>query len=209
MKRYLIITLSMLFCASVWAQDSFVSKRLESNLTIGAGLFGETGDQARNLFQGAVLRLSYGLDIKLGGNWSVMPGVGTRTQIGNVNRIGSVGGDMEEMSLADFFCQARYHFESPEGKRMVVYIGPQFSYSTLPDTYYIDWDPSHPLAGKEKFERWDVGLQPGIVIQSGKHWQWGIEASVGLRNMLLQYPELDVTGSVHLHNLMFIFGWRF
>ena len=120
----------------------------ESNLMIGAGLFGETGDQARNLFPGAVLRLSYGLDVRVGDKWSVMPGAGIRTQLGNVNMIGSVGGDME-------------------------------------------------------------GMSTGIIFQRGKHWQWGIEASVGLRNMLRQYPGYGISGAVHLHNLMFICGWRF
>ena len=78
-----------------------------------------------------------------------------------------------------------------------------------PDTYYIDWDPSDPRSGKEKFLRWDVALQPGILFQRGKHWQWGVEASVGLRNMLRQYPGYGISGAVHLHNLMLICGWRF
>ena len=92
---------------------------------------------------------------------------------------------------------------------MVIGLGPQFSYMVSPDTYYIDADPNDPRDGKEKFKRWDIGLQPSIVFQSGRHWQWGFEASVGLRNMLRQYPEYSVSGSVHLHNIMFICGWRF
>ena len=95
MKRFFIFVIALLTGAAAWSQ--------ESNLMIGAGLFGETGDQARNLFPGAVLRLSYGLDLRVGGNWSVMPGAGIRTQLGNVNLIGSVGGDMEGMSMADAF----------------------------------------------------------------------------------------------------------
>ena len=175
---------------------------------IGAGLFGETGNRARDLFPGAVLRLSYGLDLQVGDKWSVMPGAGFRAQLGNANRIGYVGGDMEEMSMADVFCQVRYRLDS-EGTRTVLYLGPQVSYMVSPDTYYIDWDPSDPRNLKEKFLRWDVSLQPGIIFQRGKHWQWGFEASVGLRNMLRQYPEYGIGGAVHLHNLMFICGWRF
>ena len=147
---------------------------------IGAGLFGETGNKASNVFPGAVLRMSYGLDVKLGDKWSLMPGAGIRAQLGEVNHIGWVGGDPDGMSMADVFCQARFHFES-NGDNIVVGLGPQFSYMVSPDTYYIDADPNDPRDGKEKFEKWDIGLQPSIVFQSGKHWQWGFEASVGLR----------------------------
>ena len=200
MKRLLLVALTMMAGIAVRAQ--------QGNIMIGAGLFGETGDQARNLFPGAVLRLSYGLDVRVGDKWSVMPGAGIRTQLGNVNMIGSVGGDMEGMSMADFFCQVRCRFGA-ERTRTVLYLGPQISYMVSPDTYYIDWDPNDPRNHKEKFLRWDVGLQPGIIFQRGKHWQWGIEASVGLRNMLRQYPGYGISGAVHLHNLMFICGWRF
>lgn len=62
-------------CISLWSQETSSSpKRLENNIMIGAGLFGETGNQASDVFPGAVLRLSYGLDLKVSEQWSVMPG---------------------------------------------------------------------------------------------------------------------------------------
>ena len=153
MKHFLlIIALTLLPGGSSWAQDNTAGKRLENNLMIGAGLFGETGNQARDVFPGAVLRLSYGLDVRLGDRWSVMPGAGIRTQIGEINHIGWDGGDPDGMSMADVFCQARYHFES-EGARMVISIGPQVSFMTVPDTYYFDADPNDPRGGKEKFKK--------------------------------------------------------
>nr|MCR5548227.1 PorT family protein [Bacteroidales bacterium] len=186
MKRIVIIALALLIGASARSQGT--TKLLESNFMIGAGLFGETGNRARDVFPGAVLRLSYGLDVRIGENWSVMPGAGLRTQHGNVNMLGALGADFDDMSMADVFCQARYHFEA-DGIAMVVYAGPQFSYMVSNDRYYIDADPSDPRNGKEKFKTWDIALQPGIIFRSGKHWQWGFEASVGLRNMRRQYPE--------------------
>ena len=205
MKRFFYIVLSFLLLnVAASAQE----KAVQSNLMIGAGLFGETGNHAENVFPGAVLRLSYGLDVRVSEGWSVMPGAGYRIQMGEINHIGWVGGDPTGMEMADIFCQARYHSES-DGIRTVIGLGPQFSYMTVPDTYYIDADPSDPRNGKEEFKRWDVALQPSIVFRSGKHWQWGFEASVGLRNMLQQYPEYNVSGAVHLHNLMIICGWRF
>ena len=176
MKRIILITLALLIGASARSQGT--AKLLESNFMIGAGLFGETGNRARDVFPGAVLRLSYGLDVRIGENWSVMPGAGLRTQDGNVNMLGR--------SFPMSLCR-----------------------TITPDHYYIDADPSDPRNGKEKFKTWDIALQPGIIFRSGKHWQWGFEASVGLRNMRRQYPEYGVSGCVRLHNLMFVCGWRF
>ena len=206
MQRIILIALALLIGASARSQGT--TKLLESNFMIGAGLFGETGNRARDVFPGAVLRLSYGLDVRIGENWSVMPGAGLRTQDGNVNMLGAVGADFDDLPMADVFCQARYHFEA-DGIAMVVYAGPQFSYMVSNDRYYIDADPSDPRGGKEKFKTWDIALQPGIIFRSGKHWQGGFEASVGLRNMRRQYPEYGVSGCVRLHNLMFVCGWRF
>ena len=203
-----VICAALLVGIPAWLQAQPSPKRLENHFMIGAGLFGETGNQARDVYPGAVLRLSYGLDVKLTDKWSLMPGAGIRAQLGEVNHIGWVGDDPEGMAMADLFFQARYHFVSADTKT-VIGLGPQFSYMVSPDTYYVDADPNDPRNGKEKFERWDIGLQPSVVFQRRKHWQWGFEASVGLRNMLRQYPENNVSGNVHLHNLMFICGWRF
>ena len=200
MKRILLIVIALALGAAASAQ--------ESNLMIGAGLFGETGNRARDVFPGLSLRLSYGLDFRLDEKWSVMPGAGVFARQGEINHLGWVGGDPESMTMADAFCQLRYHFEA-QGDRIVLGFGPQFSYMISPDHYYIDADPNDPLGGKERFEKWDIGLQPSLIFQTGKRFQWGFEANVGLRNMLHQYPEYDVTGRVHLHNLMFICGWRF
>lgn len=204
MKRYIHILSALLLSVAASAQE----KAVQSSFMIGAGLFGETGSSAENVFPGAVLRLSYGLDVKVSETWSVMPGAGYRIQLGEINHIGWVGGDPTGMEMADIFCQARYHFGSG-GHSTVAGLGPQFSYMVLPDTYYIDADPNDPRNGKETFGKWDIALQPCIIFQRGKHWQWGFEASVGLRNMLRQYPEYNVSRTVRLHNLMLVCGWRF
>ena len=70
MKHFLILMATVMLCATGWSQEYSPRNPLESNLMVGAGLFGETGNRARTLFPGAVLRLSYGLDIKLGEGWS-------------------------------------------------------------------------------------------------------------------------------------------
>ena len=170
---------AVLVSVAASAQQNAASKRLESNFQLGGGLFLESGYLAREENPGAVLRLSYGLDIRFNDQWSVMPGVGLRAQLSQIDHFMAVGNDPDGMSLADVFVTARYHFES-DGTRMVVGLGPALSIMTSADTYYVDADPSDPLDGKEKFKRYDLGLQPSITFLRGKHFQWGFEGSIGL-----------------------------
>ncbi len=198
----------MLFSVTAFSQQNSTLKRLESNFQLGAGLFLETGYLAHEENPGAVLRLSYGLDIRLGEQWSLMPGVGIRAQLSQINHFMAVGNDPDGMNLADVFVTARYYFES-DGSRIVVGLGPALSFMTSPDTYYVDADPNDPLNGKEKFKRHDLGLLPSITFLRGKHFQWGFEGSIGLLNTMRQYPELHRNGSIHMHFIAVTCGWHF
>lgn len=207
-KSHIIILLLTLSTSVVSAQENPSWKRLESNIQLGAGLFLESGYLAHEENPGAVLRLSYGLDIRFSDMWSVMPGVGLRAQLSQIDHFMAKGNDPDGMSLADVFVTARYHFES-DGSRMVFGLGPALSFMTSPDTYYVDADPNDPRNGKEKFNRFDLGLQPSITFLRGKHFQWGFEGSIGLLNAMRQYPEYNRTGSIHLHYLAVTCGWHF
>ena len=208
MKRLPYVLVAVLISFTASAQQNSAWKRLENNFQIGGGLFLESGYLAREENPGAVLRLAYGLDIRLGDQWSVMPGAGLRAQLSQIDHLMAVGNDPDAMSLADVSVTARYHFES-DGSRMVVGLGPALSFMTSPDTYYVDADPNDPLDGKEKFKRYDIGLQPSITFLRGKHFQWGFEGSIGLLNAMRQYPEYNCTGSVHIHYLAVTCGWHF
>ena len=208
MKRFLYVLTTILVSVTASAQQNTSWKRLESNFQLGGGLFLESGYLAREENPGAVIRLSYGLDIRVNDQWSVMPGAGLRAQLSQIDHFMAVGNDPDGMSLADIFVTARYHFDS-DGTRMVVGLGPALSFMTSADTYYVDADPSDPLNGKEKFKRYDIGLQPSITFLRGKHFQWGFEGSIGLLNAMRQYPEYNRTGSVHLHYLAVTCGWHF
>ena len=93
MKRFVFL-LALLYLAGlgVSAQEKRPFQRIESNVQIGSGLFLETGKDYRTRFQnpGIVLRLSYGLDIRFLEKWSLMPGIGIRTQMGGVLKVKKV-----------------------------------------------------------------------------------------------------------------------
>lgn len=204
-----IIALSFLSLTTVFAQESWLSgKRLQNYFQIAGGLFSESGSMAKDVFPGALLRFSYGLDIKLNNDWSIMPGAGIRGQVGEINHLGWDGVNPDVMEMADFYCQARYH-QQADGTRMIIGLGPQISYMTEPDTYYIDADPSDPLNGKEKFTRWSFSLLPSITFLQGKHFHWGFEASIGLSNSMKQYPELGRIGAIRFQSVALTCGWHF
>ncbi|MBR1538183.1 MAG: hypothetical protein IJ636_01605, partial [Bacteroidales bacterium] len=168
-------------------------------------------------------RISYGLDIRTGERWSLMPGAGVRVQTASLLGMFAIGGDIDVMAAADAFCVLRYHIPVGEDQ-IIIGLGPDVSFLSR-DNYYIDADPMDPRNGLPKFYRFDYGLQPSITFRTGKHWQWGLEANFGLRNMRIPY-ELEyqhheagtcivdvhtakVSGTTHLHTVSLTCGFFF
>jgi len=208
MKRALFILFFFLITInSLQAQE----KRVESNIQLSQGLFFESGSgrilwslknpskwTALYYLTSSSTRLSYGLDIRLGGPWSLMPGLGLRNDIESLMLIGAIGGDIDLLLSADAFCSLRYHLDA--GKVGIVFgLGPDVSYIIDQSGYYLDAYPDDPLNGKDKFYRFDYAVQPSITFRAGKHWQWGLEATIGLRNMRIPYPQYpdSPVGSPH------------
>ncbi|MBR0224326.1 MAG: hypothetical protein IJL93_08650 [Bacteroidales bacterium] len=237
MKRLLFAALVLILSfAVVQAQEKTGNKSVESNLMFNSGVFFETGSCPMNvgpgdwlwgngssalLMPGHVFRLSYGLDFRLGGDWSLMPGAGLRVQTASLLGMFAIGGDVDVMAAADAFCALRYHLDA--GKTRIIFgLGPDVSWLASYG-YYIDADPSDPRNDLPKFHRVDYGLQPGITFRMGKHWQWGLEANFGLRNMRIPYENLEyhpygnpdetarvsVKGSTHLHTIALTCGFHF
>ena len=205
-KHVLLVAVSVLVGMGAAAQEQGSYKRLENNIQLTDGAFFETGTSATREV-GLVLRVSYGLDIRLNESWSVMPGAGARLSTSALPLPRS-GGGVDVVGFADVFCTVRYHLGV--GKTGIVLgLGPALSFMVVPDYYHINDDPYDPLQQKEKFNRFDVGLQPSILFRHGNHFQWGVEASFGLLNMRRQYPEHYVTGQCRFHYVALTCGWHF
>lgn len=206
-KRILIMVAAMLLPVMAYSQGDQSWRKLESVFQIGGGLFLETGEdhriEAEAQNPGAVLRVSYGLDMRFNEKWSVMPGGGFRIQAGGLRRWQQYGGDRDGMLLADVFVAARYHLDS--GRSRVVFgLGPAFSYIVSP--VYYDY-PSYDI---EKFRRFDIGIQPSVEFLLGNHFQWGMEANIGLSDIRLRHMELNTPfESTYQHYLALTCGWHF
>lgn len=208
MKKYAFLFIAFLLVGvGVSAQESRPFKRVENQVQAGGGLFLETGKDYRIKSQnpGIVLRLSYGLDIRLGEHWSVMPGAGIRTQAGGILKSDKDRGftDKDNMTLADCFVTARYHLELA-GHRIVFGLGPAFSYMLSPARYH-----DANFTG-EKYRRSDIGIQPSVTFLCGEHFQWGLEANIGLKDLRIVYMDLNTPFSpTYLNYLALTCGWRF
>jgi len=195
-------------------------KNVENIIQFNNGTFNQTGSNkdyevlniGHNGFRlpvlGTTLRLSYGLDTRLGGNMSLMPGAGIRAQTASLIGMFAIGGDTDLMACADVFLSLRYHLDT-ERLGIVFGLGPDVSYVLYQNPYYVDADLNHPRDGLKKFKDFDFGIQPSVTFRMGSHFQWGLEAIIGLRNMRIQYPNAGVYGSTYLHAVMLTCGFHF
>lgn len=241
MKRILVILFVVLFTAgNLYAQKD---KRVESNLMFNSGTFFETGSNYANMnwlrmlsdlrrfsweslfLPGHVSRISYGLDIRMNDRWSLMPGLGLRAQTATIIGMFAVGGDIDVLTAADAFCALRYHLPTRSGNQIIFGLGPDVSRILWQSKYYFDAEPNDPRNGLQKFYNYDYGVQPSVTFRMGKHWQFGLEANIGLRNMRIPYKleyynhwdgtcltevrTIEVKGTTHLHTVSLTCGFHF
>ena len=170
--------------------------RVEHNLQFGLGTFVYGGNFLELVRTGHLAgRLSYGPDIYLSEQWSVMPEVGGKFFFQGLFALGAVGADFDTFSYLDFTVSGRRHFDDGT----LLGLGPMLSYTWTPDTYYVDADPSDPLNRKPKNKRVGLSLRPTLTFASAGRWRFGVEAEIGLLNAMVQYPEYQCTGNRHLH----------
>ena len=196
MKRLLVLLAALVFSAVLFAQ----APRVEHNVQFGVGTFVYGGNYLELGRTGHLAgRLSYGPDIYVSNQWSVMPELGAKFFFQGLFAIGAVGADFDFFSYLDFTVSGRYHFEDGT----ILGLGPMLSYTWTPDTYYVDADPTDPLNKKAKNKRVGLSLKPSLTFASAGRWRFGVEAEIGLLNAMVQYPEYQRTGNKHLHAVRF------
>lgn len=218
-KLFILFFAAFFSCMGVMAQDG---KRFHHNVQFAAGLsMGMGNNNVSRDSPGLSTRLEYGLDIKVKDAWSVMPGVAYQSLRDKYDfkqdflDIDYSGGESSYSSgMAALFCMARYCFEFNKTK-LHLGVGPQVTINTNhPANQYgvATYNPHNPkgsLVGKQKLQRFGFDLVPSAVFTFWNHWLVGVEASIGLRNMMIQYPEHNCTGNIRLFTLMFTTGVAF
>lgn len=199
-----MIALAISVCLGAAAQE----KNVEVMIMAGQGVSASNDETL-----GVALKLGLGVDVKLADKWSLMPEAGLRILSEGLAHFGAVGADFDDLAMADFSVSARLHL----GKTAIG-LGPYVSYMLNEDDYYIDWDPSHPADGKPEFKSFDYGIKPSVFFNVSRHWSFGIDTCFGLRNVMIQYPDLTgpsdaisstFTGTRHLISLTALASFRF
>ena len=196
MKRILVLLSVVLFSAgNLYAQKD---KQVESNLMFNSGTFFETGSYYGNINWSEL----FSSQRTFRPTYLLLPG--------HVFRI-SYGLDVK----------MNEHWSLMPG------VGARVQTASLLGMFAIGGDVDVMAARNSvpKFYRFDYGIQPSVTFRMGKHWQWGLEANFGLRNMRIPY-ELEyqhhvpgsclvdvytakVSGTTHLHTVALTCGFHF
>lgn len=179
----LLLLLVATISHNAMAQD----KRLEHNFTAGIGSSKTDNDTDR---RGITLSLSYGADIYLSPSVSIMPMIGIRQTSESAIRSGWIGADFNDFSFLDAGLMMRWH--SFHG--ITFGVGPYYSYVLERDKYYIDADPTDPLAGKYKLKKNDFGLMPSVMFDLTRHFSLGIVGHISMIDTSEKYdfaPHLE------------------
>lgn len=203
MKRHLAIAITLILCVSqLWGAEP---QKPRNNIFFGIGTLLEGGGFADENNPGLTVRVSYGRDYSINQRWSVMPGAGLKYQIGDLPNITKVfGNGADTMISADIFCQARYRTGS-----VIWGIGPALSYFIVPSRYNITPTDgqSSSFDNKAKYNSIIPSIMPNVTFPIGKHFQLGLEGSIGFLNATRQYDGLSRDAS-WLHYAVINFGWR-
>ena len=186
-------------------------RRLGHSVQLGAGVFLETNQSAG---PGVAVRAAYELDVPIGAGWSMAPSIGVRGQRSDLNALlkGAVGGLSHAMVVGELYCAIKYQL-ALGGKSLVFGIAPGADYSFSHQKYHFSAeprpeDPLSKISGKPIFKDFNLGLRPSVLFWINRHWGVGLEATIGLLQAKVQYPEYPV-GETRLNSVMLVGSYRF
>lgn len=194
MKRIAFIFALMLLCMAA------SSRTIEHNLYFGFG----AAKSVDRFDSPCALHVGYGANIYFSNNWSVMPGIAFRTKFDTGND--AVAKGASDCSFIDVPIVAQYHFSGADRNGFVAELGPVFSFITSNQTVAI-MDENYKEGTAGMFKHFDLGLQPGIYYQLGRHWRLGVQAHLGLLNISKQIQDIkqdsyhfnDVVATINFH----------
>lgn len=197
MKKIFVILASFALFAVPSVSQERSSGKLSPVIEFGAGY----SIEQKNTTGGLASELSFGIDWQLNEKLSVMPSIGGNIILGHFLS----PRDGEAFDYTHAFANAAVLFLYHTGKGISICLGPAIYCDLKKDVYFSDLE----IGGKQTLNPFDYGLKAKISKDLGKHWLLGVQADLGLRNMLVQYPEYCITGTDHLYSFYVITGFRF
>lgn len=183
---------------------------VESNVTVGSGIFFEKGEDTDD--PGLATSLSYGLDFTLGKGWSVMPEIGFRDMRADVFTQGYDGDWCSDYFFAcEISANVRHHFDLGNGRQVILGLAPVYSLAIDRDYYSFDYDGgwNNPIDGEPIIKKNLFSVKPSLQYQISKHWYLGLEAMFEIGNAAVRYPSISYDNSKRLNSITETVSYHF
>lgn len=177
--------LALLICMSAFTVADAQEKHWEHNIYIefgGAKSFSDGEDPY-------AFHIGYGLNYYIDKHWSVMPGISYRAKFkwGDTDD----GASDYDCSYIDIPIVGQYHLNFFRHSGVVFEVGPVFSFRASGNEYYNDLGTYEPWDSKQIYKSFDVGIQPAVYYQAGRHWRIGVKGHIGLINQCKKYQGIN------------------
>lgn len=186
MKKLIFLILFVFVCNCAFGQK----KRLQHNVALGGGIEWETaGLKPVGGSLGGSVNLAYGLDIMLGKDWSVMPGLGLSAYISKSSHSGEI------LPFAELFCLGRYRAQI-SGHNVVLGLGPEFQLMANDGRYYDyteGWHGWHFTVPNNWFP-FQFSIKAQALMAITDRFSLGLELNCGAR-------QIYVPANLYLNSL--------
>ena len=194
MKKYLFVTFVILIMTGV------ASMGQTHRLWVGAGGFFQ-GGRLNEADPGTAISLQYGFEKSIGENWAIMPVVGYEELSEGFFRSAKDGEDLDNLCNVNVSLNAVYKLNSP-GFVTSIGFGPQVSFDTKRERFFIDSNPADPMNKINKFKKNDIGIKAFVMFNTGSRFFWGVQTYIGLKNIRSSAME----GSARVRSVSLILG---
>lgn len=201
----LFLALFFVFCCTynAGAQD----QKIENNIYASLGVCFDVDSYRFKTECGLVSKLGYGLNYYFTEKISTMVGVVWHGHSESLLNTNMDGGDFDDFDFLDFPLIFQGHYETLGKGKVMLGVGPVFSFCVGNDDYYIDSDPNDPLNGMEKIKNFNWSIMPCIAYEL-KHFRIGMDVNIGLRNIRHTNNGL-CDGSKRIHDVCLTVGAKF
>lgn len=185
------------------AQD----KKFENNIYASAGICFDVDSDYMKSRKGLTMKLGYGLNYFFTEKISTMVGVALHHHSEAILNQNMDGGDFDDFDFLDFPVIFQGHYETLGKGKVILGVGPVFSFCVGNDDYYIDSDPNDPLNGMEKIKTFNWSIMPCIAYEINR-FRIGMDVNIGLRNIKNTHNGLS-DGNMRIHDVCATVGVKF
>ena len=180
---------------------------IEQNIYFSSGIYKGVEIVGNHRYKdiGLTIKLGYGINYYFNDYFSIFPSVAYHSDMGSALNVKD-GADDDDFSFIDVPIIFQARIDAEGGGKLMLGVGPVFSFLVENDQYYIDSDPWNPLDGKDKIKNFNFSISPCLAYEL-KHFRIGVELQFGLIDVEKKYD--NVSGEKYLNNYCLNFAYKF